>query len=71
MAVPKETAILLDAPAHCIFIPKHRISLLRSLPANLKYFSSLDIPSIPQIITLIKLKAVTEESRLAEAARDA
>jgi hypothetical protein len=35
-----------------------------------KNFSSLDIPLIPQIITSIKLKAVTEESKLAKAARD-
>jgi hypothetical protein len=36
-----------------------------------RIFSSLDIPSIPQIIALIKIQAVTEESKLAEAARDA
>ena len=43
-------------------------------PANSKHLKhpSLDIPSIPQIIKPIKnLKAVTEESKLAEAARDA
>jgi hypothetical protein len=34
------------------------------------YFPSLDIPSIPQIITRTKSKAMTEESKLAEAARD-
>jgi len=45
--------------------------LILNLFAKLKHFPSLDIPSIPQIITTIKLKAVTEESKLAEAARDA
>ncbi|MDL1942306.1 hypothetical protein FBQ99_08170 [Chloroflexi bacterium CFX2] len=33
--------------------------------------ASLDTASIPQIITANQAKAVTEESRLAEAARDA
>jgi hypothetical protein len=47
------------------------LSASLGLFANPKYFQGLDILSIPQIITLIKLKAVTEESKLAEAARDA
>jgi hypothetical protein len=36
----------------------------------LYFAASLDSPSIPQIITAIKSQAVTEESKLAEAARD-
>jgi hypothetical protein len=47
------------------------ISVALKSAASFKYFQGLDILSIPQIITLIKLKAVTEESKLAEAARDA